>query len=67
MVPFHLEMIILSEVSQRKTDIIGHHLYVETKKMIRMNLLTKQKQNYRHRRTYGYQRGKAGERDKLGV
>ena len=27
-----LEIIILSEVSQRKTNIIWHHLYVESKK-----------------------------------
>ena len=33
--------------------------------MIQMNLLTKQKQTYRHRKqTYGYQRGKVGRRDK---
>ena len=33
-----------------------------------MNLLTKQKQTHRHRKqTYGYQRGKVGGRDKLGV
>ena len=37
------------------------------KKMIQMNLFTKQKQTYRHRKqAYGYQRGKWG-RDKLGV
>ena len=38
-----LEIIILSEVSQRKTNIIWCHLYVESKKMIQMNLFTKQK------------------------
>ena len=27
-----LEIITLSEVSQRKTNIIGYHLYVESKK-----------------------------------
>ena len=33
-----------------------------------MNLFTEQKQTHRHRKqTYGYQRGKAGRRDKLGV
>ena len=33
-----------------------------------MNLFTKQKQTHRHRKqTYGYQRGKEGGRDKLGV
>ena len=29
-----LEIILLSEVSQRKTNIIRYHLYVESKKMI---------------------------------
>ena len=38
-----LEIIILSEVSQTKTNIIWYHLYVESKKMIQMNLFTKQK------------------------
>ena len=33
-----------------------------------MNLFIKEKQIYRHRKqTYGYQRGKAEGRDKLGV
>ena len=36
--------------------------------MIQMNLFTKQKQTSRHRKqTYGYQRGRGGERNKLGV
>ena len=37
-----LEIIILSEVSQRKTNVI-YHLYVGSKKMVQMNLFTKQK------------------------
>ena len=37
------------------------------KKMIQMKLFTKQKQTHSHRKqTYGYQRGKVGERDKSG-
>ena len=49
-----LEIIILSEVSQRKTNIIGYHLYVESKKNDKMNVFTKQKQTHRHRKqTYG--------------
>ena len=28
----HLEILILSEVSQAKTDIVGYHLYVESNK-----------------------------------
>ena len=37
-----LEVIILSEVRQRKINII-YHLYVESKKMIQMILFIKQK------------------------
>ena len=62
-----LEMIILSEVSQTKTNIIRYQLCVESKKMIQMNLFTKQKQTHRHRKqAYGYQKGKVG-KDKLAV
>ena len=39
----NLEIIILSEVSQTKTNTIRYHLYVESKKKIQMNLFTKQK------------------------
>ena len=42
-----LEMIILSEVRQRKTNIKSYHSYVESKKMIEMNLFTKQKLTHR--------------------
>ena len=38
-----LELIILREISQTKTNIIGYHLYVESKKIVQMNLFTKQK------------------------
>ena len=56
-----LEIIILSEVSQRKRNTIQYHLYVESKKMAQMSLFTKQKQTHRHRKqTYGYRRGKLG-------
>ena len=37
-----LEVVILSEVSQRKTNTILHHLHVESKDMVQMNLFTKQ-------------------------
>ena len=41
---------------------VEYHLYVESKKMIQMNLFTKQKQTGRHRKQiYGYQREKQGE------
>ena len=36
-----LEIVILSEVRQRKTN--RYHLYVESKKRLQMNLSTKQK------------------------
>ena len=39
-----LEIIILSEVSQTEKDRYHmYHLYVESKKVVQMNLLTKQK------------------------
>ena len=43
----NLEVIILSEVSQRKTNII-YNLYEGSKKLLQMNLFTKQ--NWTHRR-----------------
>ena len=54
-----LENIILSEVSQIKTNIMRYLLYVESKKMIEMKLFTKQKQIHPHRKQiYSNQRGK---------
>ena len=38
-----LKIIILSEVSQRKTNIIWYSLQVESKQIIQMNLFTEQK------------------------
>ena len=38
-----LEIVMLSEVSQTKTNIIWYRLYVESKKMVAMNISTKQK------------------------
>ena len=60
-----LEIIILGK-SDRERQISYDITYVwNLKKMIQMNLFTKQ--TLRHRKqTYGYQRGKEG-RDKLGV
>ena len=53
-----LEIIILSEVSQIKTNVVSCHLYVKSKKMIQMNLFTKLSQTHRPRKqTYGYQSG----------
>ena len=54
------EIIFLSEVSQRKTNII-HHIYAETKKRTQMKLFAEEK--YIHRlweKMYGYQRGRVG-------
>ena len=58
-----LEIIILSK-SNRKTQM-WFHVYVESKKMMQMNLFTKHRLTDR-KQTYGYLRGK-WERDKLGV
>ena len=53
------EIFILSEGSQRETNIIWYYLYVGSKKVTQMNLFTKQKHTHRHRKlTYGYQGGK---------
>ena len=55
--------------SERKRQIPYDISYMwNFKKMIPMNLFTKQKQTHRHRKqTYGYQKGKVGGRHKLGV
>ena len=45
-----LEIITLSEVSRRKKNITWYNLYVESKKMIQMNLFIKQKQTHRLRK-----------------
>ena len=61
-----LEIIILSEMRQRKTNIIWYRLYVESKIQYKGTLFTKQKQTYGHKKqTFGYHRGKEG-KDKLG-
>ena len=61
-----LEFIILSEVSQRKTNII-YHLYMDSKKITQINLFTKQKQIHRKKQIYGYQRVKGRRRDRLRI
>ena len=50
------EMIILSEASQRKTNMMSH---MQNLKMTHMNLFTKQKQTHREQSS----KGKAGGRD----
>ena len=44
---YHTKM---KSFSYRKTNIMQYHLYVLSKKMIQMNLFTKQKQTNRHRK-----------------
>ena len=61
-----LEITILSDVSQTNTDITRYHLYVEAKKAIQRNLLTKQKQAHRHKKQAWQSKGKGGE-DKSGA
>ena len=62
-----LTITLLSEINQTETNIIGYRLHMKSKKMIEMNLFTKQKQTHRHKeQIYGYQKGKWGrERVKL--
>ena len=58
-----LEITILSEVSQIKTNIIQYHLYVESDtKMIQMNSYTKQKQTHRYIYIYKNHLWSKGER-----
>ena len=44
-----LEIITLSEISQRKTNTIRYHLYVKSKTMIQINISMKQKQIHSYR------------------
>ena len=64
-----LEIIILSKAREtEKGKYYIYHLYVESKKIIQINLFTKQKQIHRHRKqTYSYQREKGKGMDKLGI
>ena len=58
-----LEIIILSEVNQKERSI-SHNIICmwNLKKMIQMNLFTRQKQTHRHRKhTYSYQRERGEE------
>ena len=63
-----LEIATLTLVKKRETNIIEYCLYVESKKMIQMNLFRRQKLTHRLRKqTYSYQRGNMVERIRLGV
>ena len=61
----NLEPIIQSEVSRkRKANIIYSHIYVDSRKMVLMNLFAGQQWSYRHRKqTCGH----SGERRGLGM
>ena len=52
-----LEIIILREVTQRKTNIIRCHLYAAFKKMARV-VIYKTETDSNRKQTYGYQRDK---------
>ena len=59
---------MLSEISQKKTNAIWYHLYVESKKKVQISVYTKQKQTQRCRKQTSGEHGGEGEgRDKLGV
>ena len=45
-----LEIVILSELSQIKTNIMRYHLHVGSKNMVQMNLFTKQKYSHKCRK-----------------
>ena len=66
-----LEIVILSEVSQRKKNIlIWYHLYVQSKKRIQMNLPTNQKHSCSCRKQiYDYKgvRLRGGENWEIGI
>ena len=57
----NLEEIKLSEISQRMTNTVCCHLYVESKKYNKLVNITKKKQTHRYReQTNGCQWGGAG-------
>ena len=63
-----LEGVMLSEISQRKTNTVQYHLYVESKKYNKLVNITKKKQTHRRReQTSGYQWGEGRGRRNLGV
>ena len=61
-----IEIIILSEVIQTKTNIIHYHLDVNFKKMVQTNSFMKQKQTQTSKQTYIYQMGMVSIRGGLG-
>ena len=58
----------MKEVKKRKTNTTRSHLHVEAKKMIKMNLFTRQKHTHRlEKHIYGHQSRNGGGMNKLGV
>ena len=56
------EGIMPSEISQRKTNIVWYHLFVESKKYNKLVNITKKKQTYRSiEQTNGYHWGEGRE------
>ena len=56
-----LEIVKQSEVRKRKTNIVYLCIYVESRKMVRLNWFARPKQRHRYReQTYVHQGGKAG-------
>ena len=54
-----LDIIILTDVIQKKTNIVWHHLYAKSqKKKVQMNLFMKEK--HTQRTNYSYQVGEVG-------
>ena len=57
-----LEIIILNEICQSKTNIIWYHLYMESNKNDTNEVIYKtERKTHRHwKQSYGYQRGDVG-------
>ena len=63
MVMMMVVMIMLSELRQRKINVIWYHLYVESKKKKGTNeVICKTETESHTAQTYGYQKGGGGER-----
>ena len=61
-----LEIIILCDISHRKTNIVWYHIYMEFLKIIQMFLFAKQKQTHIENKLSITKRGKGG-KDNLEV
>ena len=56
-----LEGILVSKISQTKTNTVGYHLYMESKKYNRLPNITKKKESHTYRKqTNGCQHGGGG-------